>query len=177
MSCSDDEGDMVPKTVSDYEFISGDDEPISFAMLPVEWNKGETHETKKEQIFLSRKTDNGLRKIYKQVIARKFDLSLGKLMISVLLQEVNWIRLLKPRKPYEDIIRTLLTTLHFLHFAKRNPLRPKEALWDLLNRYFSTFKRRPSEDDLADHLPLINEAVKKDETLANSKVCSPSLLK
>ncbi|GFP87506.1 phd finger-containing protein ddb_g0268158 [Phtheirospermum japonicum] len=170
MSSSDDEGDMVPKTVSDYEFISGDDEPISFAKLPVEWNKGETHETKKEQIFLSGKTDNGLRKIYKQVIAWKFDLSLDKPVISVLLQEGNWIRLLKPRKPYEDIIRTILTTLHFLHFAKRNPLRPKEALWDRLNRSFSTFERRPSEDDLADHLPLINKAVKKDETLANSKL-------
>ncbi|KAL3636993.1 hypothetical protein CASFOL_019292 [Castilleja foliolosa] len=170
MASSDDEGDMVPKTVSDYEFISGNDEPVSFATLPVEWNKEESREMEKEQIFLSGKTDNGLRKIYKQVIAWKFNLSLEKPEISVLSQEGNWIRLLKPRKPYEDITRTIMITLHFLHFVKRNPQRPEQALWDRLNRSFSTFERRPSEDDLADHLPLIKEAVKKDESLANSKL-------
>lgn len=31
-------------------------------------------------------------------------------------------------------------------------------------------------DDLADHFPLIDEAVKRDETLVTSKVCSPYLL-
>lgn len=37
---------------------------------------------------------------------------------------------------------------------------------------YSNFERRPSEDDLGDHFWLISEAVKRDEVLANSKVCS-----
>ncbi|KAL6570811.1 hypothetical protein OROGR_000361 [Orobanche gracilis] len=171
MASSDDEGEMVPSNVSDYEFISGDNEPISFATLPVEWNKGEMHQRKQEQeqTFLSGKTDNGLRKIYKQIIAWKFDLSLDKPEISVLSVEGYWIKLLKPRKPFEDIIRTVVITVHFLHYVKWNPQRSQEALWGHLYKSFSNFERKPSEDDLGDHFWLINEAVKRDEVLANSK--------
>lgn len=136
MASSDDEGEMVPSNVSDYEFISGDNESISFASLPLEWNKGEMHERKQEQSFLSGKTDNGLRKIYKQVIAWKFDLSLDKPEISVLSLEGYWIKLLKPRKPFEDIIRTVVITVHFLHYVKWNPQRSQEALWGHLNKSF-----------------------------------------
>ncbi|KAI3456861.1 hypothetical protein Pfo_013524 [Paulownia fortunei] len=174
MASSDDEGETVLNNVSDYEFISGDNESISFAKLPVEWNKGETHDGK-PQIFLRGKTDNGLRKIYKQVIAWKFDLSYEKPEISVLLVEGYWIKLLKPWKPFQDIIRTIQITVHFLHFTKWNPQRSQKALWDHLNKSFSMFERRPSEDDLVDHLPLINEAVERDETLANSKLLSTFL--
>ncbi|KAL6567122.1 hypothetical protein OROMI_015526 [Orobanche minor] len=175
MESSDDEGEMVPSDVSDYEFISVDNESISFATLPVEWNKGEMHERKQEQIFLSGKTDNGLRKIYKQVIAWRFDLSLDKPEISVLSLEGYWIKLLKPRKPFEDIIRTVVITVHFLHYVKWNPQRSQEALWGHLNKSFSNFERRPSEDDLGDHFWLITEAVKRDEVLANSKLLNTFL--
>ncbi|KAL6520737.1 hypothetical protein OROHE_016918 [Orobanche hederae] len=175
MASSDDEGEMVPSYVSDYEFISADNESISFATLPVEWNKGEMHERKQEQTFLSGKTDNGLRKIYKQVIVWKFDLSLDKPEISVLSLEGYWIKLLKPRKPFEDIIRTIVITVHFLHYVKWNPQRSQEALWGHLNKSFSNFERRPSEDDLRDHFWLISEAVKRDEVLANSKLLNTFL--
>ncbi|KAL6529436.1 hypothetical protein OROGR_015059 [Orobanche gracilis] len=169
MASSDDEGEMVPSNVSDYEFISAGNESISFATLHVEWNKGEMHERQQEQTFLSGKTDNGLRKIYKQVIAWKFDLSLDRPEISVLALEGYWIKLLKPRKPFEDIIRTVVITVHFLHYVKWNPQRSQEALWGHLNKSFSNFERSPSEDDLGDHFWLISEAVKRDEVLANSK--------
>ncbi|KAK6126788.1 hypothetical protein DH2020_039477 [Rehmannia glutinosa] len=170
MASSDDEAEMVPENVSDYDFAFGDKEPVSFANLPVEWNKGETHGGKLEEIFLSGKTDNGLRQIYMQVVAWKFDLPCEKPDISVLSQKGHWIKLLKPRKSFEYMIRTIQITVHFLHFAKWNPQRSEKALWDYLNKSFSMFERRPSQDDLVDHLPLINEAVKRDKTLANSKV-------
>lgn len=172
MASSDDEGEMVPKNVSDFEFISGNEESVSFSTLPIEWDKGGTHDGRNEQIFLSGKTDNGLLKIYKQVVAWKFDLPREKPEISVLSIDGYWIKLLKPRKPFLDIIRTIQITLYFLHFIKWNPQQSLKALWDYLNKTFSMFERKPSEDDLVDHMLLINEAVKRDETLANSKVCS-----
>lgn len=136
MASSDDESELVPKNVSDYEFISVGDEPISFAKLPVKWNKDETCGPNPEQIFLSGRTDNGLRRLYKQVIAWKFDLSYDKPEISVLSVEGYWIKLLKPRKPYQDIIRTIQITVHFLHFVKWNPQRSKKALSDHLIKAF-----------------------------------------
>ncbi|CAA0832432.1 Protein ENHANCED DOWNY MILDEW 2 [Striga hermonthica] len=175
MASSDDEGEMVPENVSDYEFISGDNESISFASLPVEWNSGEMHEKANDPIFLSGRTDNGLRKIYKQVIAWKFDLSFDKPQISVLSIENNWITLLKPRKPFEGIIRTILITLQLLHFSKWNPQQSQQALWDHLNRAFSTFDKGPSVDDLVNHLSLIKEVVKRDDTLAKSKIVNTLL--
>jgi len=33
------------------------------------------------------------------------------------------------------------------------------------------YEVRPSQNDLVDHLPLISEAIKRDDTLVKSKVC------
>lgn len=135
MASSDDEGETVQNNVSDYKFIdSADEELISFANLPVDWSKGETRDGKQQQIYLSGKADNGLRSIYVQVTAWKFFLPKEKPEISVLSVQGNWIKLLKPWKPFNDIIRTVLVTLHALHFAKWNPQRTQRALWDTLNR-------------------------------------------
>ncbi|KAL2495850.1 Protein ENHANCED DOWNY MILDEW 2 [Forsythia ovata] len=169
MASSEDEGEALPRTVSSYEFEVGKDEPISFAELPVQWKKGETPEGKQKQIFLRGSTDKGLQKIYKQVIAWKFDLSNEKPEVSVLTKENYWIRLLNPRKAFENIIRTILITVHFLHFVKRNPGTSHKALWDYLGKVFSLFEPRPSENDLVDHISLIDEAVKRDATLEKSK--------
>ncbi|KAK6151972.1 hypothetical protein DH2020_014607 [Rehmannia glutinosa] len=136
MASSDDEAEMVPENVSDHDFAFGDKEPVSFANLPVEWNKGDPHGGKLEEIFLSGKTDNGLRQIYMQVVAWKFDLPCEKPDISVLSQKGHWIKLLKPRKSFEYMIRTIQITVHFLHFAKWNPQRSEKALWDYLNKSF-----------------------------------------
>ncbi|KAL2496007.1 Protein ENHANCED DOWNY MILDEW 2 [Forsythia ovata] len=170
MASSEDEGEALPRTVSSYEFEVGKDEPISFAELPVQWKKGETPEGKQKQIFLRGSTDKGLQKIYKQVIAWKFDLSNEKPEVSVLTKENYWIRLLNPRKAFENIIRTILITVHFLHFVKRNPGTSHKALWDYLGKVFSLFEPRPSENDLVDHISLIDEAVKRDATLEKSKL-------
>lgn len=139
MASSDDEGETICN-VSEYEFIFGKDESVSFTELPVRWNKTGTSPFRslhgKQQIFLQGKTDNGLRKIYKPVIAWKFDLSYEKPEISVLSEDENWINLLKPRNAFVVIIRTVLITVNFLHFAKWNPQGSRKALWDHLAESF-----------------------------------------
>ncbi|XP_075481593.1 protein ENHANCED DOWNY MILDEW 2 isoform X2 [Primulina tabacum] len=175
MVSSDDEGETICN-VSEYDFISGQDETISFTELPVRWNKTRTSPLHgKQQIFLQGKTDNGLRKIYKPVTAWKFDLSYEKPEISVFSEDGNWINLLKPRNAFVVIIRTILITVNFLHFAKWNPQGSRKALWDHLTESFRMLEVRPSEGDLLDHMSLINEAVKRDEILAKSKLLSTIL--
>lgn len=45
MASSDDEGEAILSYASDYKFTSGaEDESISFAKLPVDWSKGDTHD-------------------------------------------------------------------------------------------------------------------------------------
>ncbi|CAI9784116.1 unnamed protein product [Fraxinus pennsylvanica] len=170
MASSDDEGEAPPRSVGIYEFVDGEDEPISFSELPIQWKKVETSDGKQKQIFLRGSFDKGLQKIYKQVVAWKFDLSNEKPEISVLTKENYWIRLLNPRKAFENIIRTILITVHCLHLVKRNPGTSHKALWDHLGKVFSLFEPRPSENDLVDHVSLIDEAVKRDATLAKSKL-------
>ncbi|KZV40758.1 hypothetical protein F511_30321 [Dorcoceras hygrometricum] len=178
MASSDDEGETICN-VSEYDFISGKDESISFTELPIAWNKTGTSPFRslhgKQQIFLQGKTDNGLRKIYKPVIAWKFDLSYEKPEISVLSKDGNWINLLKPRHAFMVIIRSILITVNLLHFAKWKPQGSLKALWDHLTESFRMLETRPSEDDLLDHMSLISEAVKRDEILAKSKLLSTVL--
>ncbi|KAA8523606.1 hypothetical protein F0562_010029 [Nyssa sinensis] len=170
MASSDDEGESLADTVSNYYFVDEKDEPISFSELPVQWNESESPEGKGKQIFLHGTADNGLQKIYKQVTAWKFDLADAKPEILVLSKENIWIKLQKPRKIYEDTIRTILITVHCLHFVKKNPETSGKSLWDHLAKVFSLYEVRPSENDIVDHVTLIGEAVKWDETLAKSKL-------
>ncbi|CAA2998858.1 ENHANCED DOWNY MILDEW 2 [Olea europaea subsp. europaea] len=199
MASSDDEGEAPPRSVGIYEFVDGEGEPISFAELPIQWKEGEAPDGKQKQIFLRGSFDKGLQKIYKQVVTWKFDLSNEKPEISVLTKENYWIRLLNSRKAYDNIIRTILITVHCLHFVKRNPETSHKSLWDHLGKVFrlliqtsaprsisicfilpfppshfcatcSLFEPRPSENDLIDHVSLIDEAVKRDATLAKSKL-------
>lgn len=198
MASSDDEGEAVPQAVSNYHFVNDKDEPISFSELPVMWHEDKTPDVRNKQIFLHGTTDNGLQKVYKLVTAWRCDLSFAKPEISVLSKENNWIGLLKPRKSYEDTIRTILITVHCLHYLKKNPEVSGKALWDYLSkvpRYTysllqfsilcvasasfsqiyaicSLHEVRPSENDLVDHMNFIGDAVKRDEGLAKSKVCA-----
>ncbi|CAK9168592.1 unnamed protein product, partial [Ilex paraguariensis] len=89
--------------------------------------------------------------------------------MSVLSKENSWINLEKLRKSFEDAIRTILITLHCLHFVKKNPESSGKALWDHLSKIFSSYEAKPSQSDLVDHTDLISEAVQRDEALAKSK--------
>ncbi|XAR56751.1 Histone-lysine N-methyltransferase [Bertholletia excelsa] len=169
MAFSDEEDEAVPNIVSNYHFVDDKDEPIAFSELPVQWNEEEEPDGKKKQIFLHGMTDNGLQKIYKQIKAWKFDLSDLQPGISVLSRENNWIKLQKPRKSFEDTIRTILITLHCLHFLKKNPDTCGKSLWSHLSKVFRSYEVGPSVNDLIDHTRLISEVVRRDETLAKSK--------
>ncbi|KAJ6754103.1 PHD FINGER-CONTAINING PROTEIN [Salix purpurea] len=170
MASSDEEADTLPESVSTYHFANDKDEPISFSLLPIRWRESKNlDDEKNHMIFLKGSVDNGLRTIYKQVIAWKFDLSNKTPQISVLTKEKCWMELGKPRKSYEIIIRTVLITVHCLHFARWNPEASGKSVWDYLSKTFSLYEHRPSQNDLVDHLDLIGEAVQKENSLAKCK--------
>lgn len=171
MASSDDEADTLPESVSTYHFADDKDEPISFSLLPIRWRESKNFDDgkKNHMIFLKGSVDNGLRTIYKQVIAWTFDLSNTTPQISVLTKEKCWMELGKPRKSYEIIIRTVLITVHCLHFARWNPEASGKSVWDYLSKTFSLYEHRPSQNDLVDHLDLIGEAVRRENSLAKCK--------
>lgn len=136
MASSDDEGETLPDAVSDYYFCDGEDEPLSFVKLPVQWNENERSTSNAQPIFLSGTADNGLQKLYKQVKAWKFDFSKANPEILVLYQDNHWFKLQKPRKSYEKEIRTILITVQCLHFFKSEPEASGKSLWDHLSKVF-----------------------------------------
>ncbi|KAK3444876.1 hypothetical protein EUGRSUZ_A00677, partial [Eucalyptus grandis] len=165
-------GDEAGKeeTVSTYFFKDLDDELVSFAVLPVRWTDGDGSEehavagvAAEETVFLHRTADNGLRKIYREVKSWRFDL--GRLRLS---KDNIWFKLDKPRRRFRDTIRTVLITLHCLHYARNHSDASREALWE----HLAITWVRPSAMDLQDHMALIKEAMRRDDALAKSKVLS-----
>ncbi|GMH25034.1 hypothetical protein Nepgr_026877 [Nepenthes gracilis] len=169
MSSSDIEVEELPKFVSNYHFENYCDEPVSFSDLPIKWTADESMDGKINELFLVGTTDDGLQKIYRPVTAWRFDILGVKPDISVLTKDNAWVKLQKPKKSYEYIIRTILITVHCLQIVKRNPESSGKSLWDQMSKIFSLYEVRPSENDLIDHMPLIEEAVKRDESLEKSK--------
>lgn len=54
-------------------------------------------------------------------------------------------------------------SVYFARFLSPKP--------DICTQFCSLYEVRPSQIDLVDHTHLINEAVKRDRALENSKVC------
>ncbi|XP_020530736.1 protein ENHANCED DOWNY MILDEW 2 isoform X2 [Amborella trichopoda] len=175
MASSDDEEEVVLNCVENYHFEDEKQEPISFTVLPIQWTETDSPGTTKNQIFLHGTADSGLQKVYKQVMAWKLDLSGEKPTIYVLTKDNIWMQLQKPRKSFEETIRTILVTVYFLHFASKNKDTSEKAIWDHLRKVFSTHEVSPSEHDLSYHLSLIRGMAQRDEMLANSKVISSFL--
>nr|XP_043639941.1 protein ENHANCED DOWNY MILDEW 2-like [Erigeron canadensis] len=169
MASSDDEGETFPDAVSDYYFSDGHEEPLPFSKLPVQWNESESSSATIGSIFLRGTVDNGLRKFYQQVKAWKYEFLTTIPEISVLCKDNHWIKLQKPRKSYQNLIRSILITVHCLCFLKRKPEASGKSLWDHLLKVFRSYDVSPSENDLIDHINFVRDAVKRDETLANSK--------
>ncbi|XP_076897610.1 protein ENHANCED DOWNY MILDEW 2-like [Bidens hawaiensis] len=169
MASSDDEGETFPDAVSDYYFNDKDDESLSFSKLPIQWNESESSNADAEPIFLGGKVDNGLGRFYQQVKAWKYDISTPVPEISVLAKDNHWIKLKKPRKSYETLIRSILISVHCLCFCKSKPEASGKSLREHLSKVFSLYEIRPSEKDLKDHISFIREAIKRDDTLGKSK--------
>lgn len=131
-----DETVCQPYSVSGYHFVDDKDESIAFHILPIQWSDGERQDGKKVKIFLHGTADDGLQKISKHVIAWKFDLSNEEPEILVLAKENSWIKLGKPRKSFEDTVRSILITVHCLHYVKRNPEKSEISVWNHLSNVF-----------------------------------------
>ncbi|KAJ0571569.1 putative DNA (cytosine-5)-methyltransferase 1, replication foci domain-containing protein [Helianthus annuus] len=136
MASSDDEGETFPDAVSEYDFRNKDDEPLSFSKLPVQWNDNESSSVNVMPIFLKGKVDNGLGPFYRQVKAWKYDITATKPQISVLTKDNHWIKLKKPRKSYEELIRSILISVHCLWFCKSKPEASGKSLRDYLSKVF-----------------------------------------
>ncbi|KAM0044220.1 putative DNA (cytosine-5)-methyltransferase 1, replication foci domain-containing protein [Helianthus debilis subsp. tardiflorus] len=169
MASSDDEGETYPDAIMDYVFYDKDNDPISFSKLPVQWNDNESSSANAGPVYLSGFVDNGRRKIYQQVKAWKYDMLTTVPQISVLFKDNHWIKLEKPKKYYENMIRTIFVSVHCLCYLKRKPEAPGKSLWNHLSKVFSSYDVNPSVNDLIDHISFIREAVKRDETLEKSK--------
>ncbi|KAG4923840.1 hypothetical protein JHK87_049380 [Glycine soja] len=173
MASSDDEGEAQPLSVSNYHFEDNKDAPVCFSVLPIQWSESQSPVGKKMQVFLHGFVDNGLQKFFVQVVAWRFDLSYVRPEILVLSKDGRWIKLEKPRKSYEDtIIRTILITIHFLSYVKKNPDSSAKSVWDNLskNKEFRSYEVMPSQNDLLNHMTLMGEAAKRDTALAKSKL-------
>lgn len=134
MASSDDEGESQPLSVANYYFEDDKDVPVCFSVLPIVWSESESPVSKKVQVFLRGFADNGLQKIFMQVVAWRFDLSYVRPEISVLSKDGRWIKLEKPRKSYEETIRSILITIHFMGYVKRNPDSSAKSAWDSLSK-------------------------------------------
>lgn len=136
MASSDDEAEALPLCVSNYHFVDHKEEPVSFSILPILWDGVDRLDGGQEPVFLHGTADDGLQKVYKQVTAWRFDVCGTNPEISVLSKENVWIKLQKPRKSFEDTIRTILITVQCLHVLKKNPDTPSKSLWDQLAKIF-----------------------------------------
>ncbi|KAK4278388.1 hypothetical protein QN277_016241 [Acacia crassicarpa] len=172
MASSDDEAEVHPQSVSNYHFEDDEKVPISFSVLPIQWSESEEGtDGESGQVFLDGFADNGLQKVFMQVVAWKFDISGVKPEISVLSKKGRqWVKLEKPKKWFADTIRTILITIHFLHHVQKNPETSAKSVSGYLSKDLSYYEVRPSQNDLLNHLPLIREAVKRNATLAKSKL-------
>uniref|UniRef100_A0A1J3GNX8 PHD finger-containing protein n=1 Tax=Noccaea caerulescens TaxID=107243 RepID=A0A1J3GNX8_NOCCA len=165
----DEDEDSVPRSASSYYFEDDDETPVSFALLPIQWSVEEKVDGSAAGFYL-RGTSDGL-PLHKRVNAWRFDLSNFSPEIFVLTVDNLWIKLEKPRKSYEEVIRSVFVTVHSLQFLRRHPQASDKSLWEHLskNQIFKAYDVKPSQNDLVDHTDLIAEAVKRDVNLAKSK--------
>ncbi|KAL2938736.1 Protein ENHANCED DOWNY MILDEW 2, partial [Bienertia sinuspersici] len=169
MESSDEEGEIIPDSLTDYEFLNQNNDHVSFAFLPLLWRKDEPVDSVNIRMFLSGVSVDGLQKIYKQAFAWRFELSYVQPEISVLCKGNHWVKLLKPKKLFEGAIRSILITIQCLHFVKHNPEATKNSIWCHLSRVFSSYEVAPSEIDCMNHISVIRSAAEQDRALMNSE--------
>ncbi|KAK8467182.1 hypothetical protein PHAVU_008G273400 [Phaseolus vulgaris] len=175
-SHSDDEDECESEvqliSVSNYHLVDDEDNPVSFAVLPIQWDDSENCGGCEEKVFLDGDADSGLLKIFMQVTAWRFDLSKARPEVFLLAKDGRWIKIEKPRKGFQENVRTVLITLHFLHSLKGGHQMSVGSLWQDLSkdRELSSCGFKPSQKDLSDHVLLIGKASKRDSVLAKSKI-------
>lgn len=136
MASSDDEQETLPYSVTGYYFLDDSDSPVSFEVLPIQFDDAGEPDACDIQVFLHGSADGGLQKICKQVIAWKLQLQGQLPEVYVLSKDNLWIKLQKARKSYEESVRTTLVTIQVLHYLRKNPETSEKILWDHLRKKF-----------------------------------------
>lgn len=162
---SDDDIEIVPKSVDNYWLEHGDESPVSFATLPY-FKTGEEAMPDKV-VYLRGTQDNGMR-LYMRAVAWKLELTKDMKPVFHLKTEKYWIQLLKPRKSYEESIRSIMSVAQFLNYTLVNPNDPERVVWNHVNEVFPSWEVQASRNDLSSHLPVIQHLIASDEHLAGS---------
>ncbi|KAG9148294.1 hypothetical protein Leryth_012239 [Lithospermum erythrorhizon] len=165
-------GEIQPDCIINYYLTNYEGCLSSFSILPLQWNDEVLLEGSHERIFLGGTADDGLTPIYKKVTAWKFQLYRDLPEIYVLPKDGVWIKLHKPRKDYVATVKTILVSIHCLHFLKYHPGESSEALWNILQSTLRTFEILPSESDLLHHIPIVLKVAEKDRDISKSKYLS-----
>lgn len=135
----DDDDDGVDPQIEDvnrYYFEDGEEKPVCFSILPFQFGEDDSEaDFLRKDVFLCGFVDKNL-PVYKEVVAWKIRLDSEHPNIYVLSIEHKWIKLLKPRKCYGDIVRSTLITVQMLHFFGRGEQRSSNHLWDHLDEVF-----------------------------------------
>ncbi|XP_019435650.1 PREDICTED: protein ENHANCED DOWNY MILDEW 2-like isoform X2 [Lupinus angustifolius] len=174
MANSDDNDEPQSLCLSNYHLDDDNDTPLSFIVLPIKWSESDEDDSvEQKKVFIHGYVHpNRLKKMF-PVKAWSFNLSSLKPILSLQTKDGNWIKLKSPRKSFEATIRTILITIHFLHYAKKYPkLSSSRSVWDNLSKVkeLSSYKLKPSLSDLLNHMHLISEVAKRDDILAKSKL-------
>ena len=196
----DDDAEPQVSAVENYHLVDSQNHPACFSTLPL-WH-GETKDVAecKKRLVLRGTADPGVI-VYKEVVAWRLVLEGKQPEIAVLPVDCNgWIRLVKPKNSYEEVIRKVLITAQMLHFLRRKPDEPEKNLWSHLRKVFeyfpcmlyvvlvlllgaellrlteltllfcSKFDVRPSDVDFKNHRSLMKHFAEKDPVLAKSEV-------
>ncbi|CAL4998121.1 unnamed protein product [Urochloa decumbens] len=169
MALDDDDAEPRLRAVQGYYFVDDDDAPVSFDVLPFQFDAAEEVPSFKKDVYLRGLADGGLRNVYKQVVAWKLSLDGDSPEITVLCTEGSWIALLKPRPSYEETVRSVLVTVEMLHFVRRSPMASEENIWGHLREVFDKYEVKPSEDDVRSHVRLIKLFYERDPAIAKSQ--------
>ncbi|GJX46475.1 hypothetical protein Tco_0271665, partial [Tanacetum coccineum] len=76
-SSSEEDGEIVTTSVTNYHFSNHRNVPITFTDLPLHLTTTTTTTTDTSSAFLSGTIDNGLQSVYIEVIGWKYDLSVS----------------------------------------------------------------------------------------------------
>lgn len=172
MISDDDDAEPQLNAVESYYFVDSTDEnePVCFSTLPFRFGDTDDLPGCKKRLVLRGTGDPGV-KVYNEVVAWRLGLEGKQPQFAVLTAEGRrWVRLIRPLKSYEEMIRTVLITAQMLHFLRRKPHEPEKTLWNHLCKVFNKFDVRPSEDDFRNHRSLMKQFATKDPVLAKSKI-------
>ncbi|XP_066390009.1 protein ENHANCED DOWNY MILDEW 2-like isoform X2 [Miscanthus floridulus] len=172
MMSDDDDAEPQLNAVESYYFVDSTDEneSVCFSTLPFRFGDTDDLPACKKRLVLRGTGDPGV-KVYIEVVAWRLGLEGKQPQFAVLTAEGRrWVRLIRPLKSYEEMIRTVLITAQMLHFLRRKPHEPEKTLWNHLCKVFNKFDVRPSEDDFRNHRPLMKQFATKDPVLAKSEI-------